>query len=220
MDYSYEIQKLLPKNEFMVVVYRANAYPDYYKTFNPQKFDEAHLKELIEGFAPAVVDFWQRQAGHPEEAPELIISGTASADAPVIVNIPPGYAPELLPVPDYDPFTQYVTQNEIENPLQETVGWTVHDMNTEEIADFLAYWRSNVAVTMRQARMALAQQGLLQTVEDAIELIPEPDKSVISIEWEYSAVVQRSSSWVGVLAPALGMNDEQMDDLFKLAGTL
>jgi hypothetical protein len=60
----------------------------------------------------------------------------------------------------------------------------------------------------------------LQTVEDAIELIPEPDKSVISIEWEYTAVVQRASAWVGVLAPALGMNDEQMDDLFKLAGTL
>lgn len=204
----------------MVVVYRADSYPDYYKTFNPQKFDEAHLKELIEGFAPAVVEFWQRQTEHPEEAPELIISGTASADAPVIVNIPPGYAPELLPVPDYDPFTQYVTQNEIEDPLQETVGWTVHDMTAEEIADFLAYWRSNAAVTMRQARLALLQQGYLSLIEDAINLIPEPDKSKVRTEWEYSAVVERGSVWVAIMQPALGLSDEQMDDLFKLAGTL
>jgi hypothetical protein len=76
------------------------------------------------------------------------------------------------------------------------------------------------SVTMRQARLALAQQGLLQTVEDAIALIPEPDRSAVSIEWEYSAFVKRESSWIGVLAPALGMNDEQMDDLFALAATL
>jgi len=80
--------------------------------------------------------------------------------------------------------------------------------------------RSIMAVTMRQARLALAQQGLLQTVEDAIALIPEPDRAMVMIEWEYSATVERSSQWVATLAPALSLNDEQMDDLFELAATL
>lgn len=128
--------------------------------------------------------------------------------------------PTEEPAPEFDPFTQYITLNQITDPMQETVGWTIHDMTAEEIAEYLANWRSEVAVTMRQARLALAQQGLLQTVEDAIALIPEPDKSAISIEWEYSAVVERASAWVGVLAPALGLSDEQLDDLFKLALTL
>lgn len=220
MNYSYEIEKLLPKNEFMVVVYRAEGYPDYYKTFNPQQFDEAHLKQLIEGFAPAIVEFWQRQAAHPEEAPELVISGTASAEAPVIVDIPPGYAPELLPVPDYDPFTQYVTQNSIEDPLQATVGWTVHDMTAEEQANFLSMWRANFYVSMRQARLALLQEGYLSQIEDAINLIPEPDKSKVQTEWEYSSIVERGSVWIAIMQPALGLSDEQMDNLFKLASTL
>jgi hypothetical protein len=98
--------------------------------------------------------------------------------------------------------------------------WDQHPESVEEKSAFLQEWRKYASVTMRQARLALAQQGFLETVEDAIALIPEPDKSAISIEWEYSATVQRSSSWVGTLAPALGLSDEQMDDLFKLASTL
>ena len=73
---------------------------------------------------------------------------------------------------------------------------------------------------MRQARLALNQQGLLTLVQDAIALIPEPDKTKIQIEWEYASEVDRNSSWVATLQPALGVTDEQMDDLFKLAGTL
>lgn len=77
-----------------------------------------------------------------------------------------------------------------------------------------------VSVTMRQARLALHQQGLLHLVEDAINLIPEPDQSKIRIEWEYAISVDKTSPWLSTFSSALGLTDQQMDDLFKLAATL
>ena len=91
--------------------------------------------------------------------------------------------------------------------------WTGRNKTAEEK-------RTNMIVTMRQARLALAEQGLLSQVQDAISLIPEPDKTKIEIEWEYASEVDRNSSWVSVLQPALGVTDEQIDDLFILARTL
>lgn len=75
-------------------------------------------------------------------------------------------------------------------------------------------------VSMRQARLALHQQGLLSSVEDAINLIPEPEKSKIKIEWEYSNAIFRDSPWLSTFASALGLTEQQMDDLFALAATL
>lgn len=218
MDYTYTINKVLPKAEFMSVTYSAEGYPDYRRNFNPAEFSQEYISQLIENFAPHVVDFWQRQVNHPEDF--TLTGGSGSAEAPVNQSVDFSHAPTIEPQPAFDPFTQYITLNQIEDPMQETVGWTIHDMTAEEIAEYLANWRQSAFVTMRQARLALAQQELLQTVEDAIALIPEPDRSKISVEWEYSAIVERGSSWIGVLAPDLGLSDEQMDDLFKLAATL
>jgi len=80
--------------------------------------------------------------------------------------------------------------------------------------------RSTMVVTMRQARLALLAQGYLPQIQDALALIPEPDKSRVQIEWEYASTVERNSVWVALMIPALGLDDEAMDDLFDLAGTL
>lgn len=117
--------------------------------------------------------------------------------------------------------------------IEQRIGGEGVDENGEPIEGFYGWWQSwtgrnrtpeekrvGVSVTMRQARLALNQQGLLTLVQDAIALIPEPDKTKIQIEWEYASEVDRNSSWVATLQPALGVTDEQMDDLFKLAGTL
>lgn len=80
--------------------------------------------------------------------------------------------------------------------------------------------RPRMIVTMRQARLALLQQGLLANVEAAIASMSEPDKSAVTIEWEYASTVERLSSWVIAMTTALGLTDEQMDDLFVLAETL
>ncbi len=75
-------------------------------------------------------------------------------------------------------------------------------------------------VTMRQARLALLGAGLLDDVEAAIAALPSPQKEAARIEWEYSQEVQRHNGFVSVLAPALGMTDEQTDALFVEAAKL
>ena len=91
----------------------------------------------------------------------------------------------------------------------------------EELELAIKEWnRPRTSVTMRQARLALAQEDKLQLVEDAIALIPEPDKTTISIEWEYASTVERLSPWIDIMASALGMTDVEMDALFELAATL
>lgn len=77
-----------------------------------------------------------------------------------------------------------------------------------------------VAVTMRQARLALLGAGLLDDVDAAIEALPSPHKEAARIEWEYSQEVQRHNGFVSMLAPALGLTDAQTDALFIGAAAL
>ncbi len=75
-------------------------------------------------------------------------------------------------------------------------------------------------VTMRQARRALLAAGKLALVQPAIDALPEPDKSVAHITWEYSTEVQRTNPFVLSLAPALGLDDAGLDALFAAAAVL
>lgn len=77
-----------------------------------------------------------------------------------------------------------------------------------------------VAVTMRQARLALLGAGLLDDVDAAIAALPSPQKEAAKIEWEYSQEVQRHNGFVSVLAPLLGLTEAQTDALFVQATTL
>lgn len=144
MDYSFKIEKLLPKSEFMVVCYTSPGYPKFRKTFNPKAFDEASIHAMIQAFAPHVVEYWERQVDHPEEdAVSINTTGSSSAAAPPPSNVNFSHAPTVEPKPDFDRFTQYVTRNQIEDPMQETVGWTIHDMTAEEQATYLETAKSS-----------------------------------------------------------------------------
>ena len=80
--------------------------------------------------------------------------------------------------------------------------------------------RSKMVVTARQARLALAAIGKLTMIADAIALIPEPDKTQVAIEWEYATTVERTSPWIETMRPALGLSEEEMDQLFVQAAEL
>jgi hypothetical protein len=75
-------------------------------------------------------------------------------------------------------------------------------------------------VTMRQARLALLQAGLLDKVTAAIAGMPSPQKQAAEIEWEYSNPLKRSQPLVTQLGAALGMDTSQLDALFLTASTL
>lgn len=80
--------------------------------------------------------------------------------------------------------------------------------------------RAQMIVTARQARLALNAQGLLAQVETAIQALPEPDRTTISLEWEYAGTIERLSPWIAVMGSGLGLSDSQLDDLFVLAATM
>lgn len=75
-------------------------------------------------------------------------------------------------------------------------------------------------VTMRQARLALLQEGLISKVTDAISELPSPQKETALIEWEYSQEVRRNQPLVQILADILGLDDEAIDGLFIKAASL
>jgi len=71
-------------------------------------------------------------------------------------------------------------------------------------------------ITMRQAKLALLQQGLLSSVNTAIEQSDE----AVKIEWEYATEVKRSGTLVQAIASGLNLTEQQLDDLFVLAASL
>jgi len=76
------------------------------------------------------------------------------------------------------------------------------------------------SVSMRKARLALHMSGLLAEVESAISSLPEPDRTEVSIEWEYAQSVDRNWPRVRQLTDQMGLTEQQVDDLFLLASTL
>lgn len=96
------------------------------------------------------------------------------------------------------------------------------EMLPEEIAALAAQHTVYIpsVVTMRQARLALLQQGLLPQVQAAIDSLPSPQKEAAQIEWDYSSEVHRDKPFVQLLGAALGLTEVQLDDLFTLASTL
>lgn len=77
-----------------------------------------------------------------------------------------------------------------------------------------------VAVTMRQARLALLHAGKLAAVTAAISGLPSPQKEAAQIEWEYSQEVQRHNGFVAQLGPVLGLDAAALDALFVAAAGL
>lgn len=74
-------------------------------------------------------------------------------------------------------------------------------------------------VTMRQARLALLDAGLLSTIETALNSLPEPLKTRSLIEWNHGSVVERNSNLVIQMAGALGLEPQQVDNLFLQASS-
>ena len=75
-------------------------------------------------------------------------------------------------------------------------------------------------VTMRQARLALIGAGLLAQVNTAVANMPGDEGEAARIEWEYAQEVRRDSPLMAALSDALGLSEETLDNLFKVAAGL
>jgi hypothetical protein len=70
-------------------------------------------------------------------------------------------------------------------------------------------------VTPYQARVALLQAGLLDTVNAL--MASEETPAAAKIAWEYATYIERTSPFIQALAPALGLTEQQIDNLFLAA---
>ncbi|MBN9410827.1 MAG: hypothetical protein J0H69_16900 [Burkholderiales bacterium] len=87
-------------------------------------------------------------------------------------------------------------------------------MTDDELAEARSDQPTTVrVVSMRQARLALLSMGLLDDVETAIGMLPEPQKSAAKIEWEYAAEVRSDNPTVMLLAGEIGLDLEQLFDI-------
>lgn len=219
MRYKYELLKILPKNLWVQVKYTCLEPGDYepiFKNFIVEgEFTEENITEMIKNYAHACKNLWQKMSENPEE-----VTFTNEVETELEYNPYDGKEFVQLDQPVFDPFTQYLEHTETITDTQVISGFEILEYSEEERIVVLNNWREAVGCSMRQARLALSQQGLLAQVESSINALPIEQKEKVLIEWEYGSRVERNSPWVNSLGPALGLTDLQLDELFKLALTL
>lgn len=78
------------------------------------------------------------------------------------------------------------------------------------------------SVTMAQARIAMLRAGITEDmVDNLIAAIPDTMlRAETRIWWERATTVERAHYSVGLLAPALGLDDNALDELFRNAATI
>lgn len=72
-------------------------------------------------------------------------------------------------------------------------------------------------VSMRQARLAMLQAGILDDVETLIQQMPGEEGRAARIDWEYALDVKRDWPLIEALGAQLGMSGEQIDEMFIAA---
>ena len=74
------------------------------------------------------------------------------------------------------------------------------------------------AVSRFQARMALRAAGMFDAVE---AMMADPEAPIAAVEaWQTAQEFRRLSPTISAMAQALGLTDEQLDDLFRAAGKI
>ena len=84
-----------------------------------------------------------------------------------------------------------------------TQQWTSRDFTTEELVP--------AKISMRQARLVLNANGLLDTITNAINASSDEE---MKIEWEYATEVERNWTSLVALTASLGMSSDDVDNLF------
>ena len=87
---------------------------------------------------------------------------------------------------------------------------------TDLVNAYIKETMTPTVVTMRQARLALLDIGMLDVVQGAIE--QSGDQSM-KVEWEYAIEVRRDWNSLIAMTESMGMTSDELDDIFILAGT-
>lgn len=75
-------------------------------------------------------------------------------------------------------------------------------------------------VTMRQARLALYNAGLLDAAQAVIDALPMPARRQAQIEWEYALSVRRDHPLIALMISEGLATEAEVDGLFMAAAGL
>lgn len=100
-----------------------------------------------------------------------------------------------------------VPQREAETWVQLKAEYTI------EIEDYNPVPQS---ISPAQARLALIQAGLYQTVLDTVAVATDD----VKVYWEYANTFERTNPILNSMASAIGITDEQLDELFRYGARL
>lgn len=73
------------------------------------------------------------------------------------------------------------------------------------------------AITAKQMRRALLDNGYLEQIETIIAGLKEPHRSRLRVDWQNTTEFKRDDPTIAALAPLLGLTDRQLDRLFIAA---
>ena len=96
---------------------------------------------------------------------------------------------------------------------------TQRELTPEELAQMQEWENQPLPVpseiTARQLRMALIMNGVdFQDIHDVLEQLPEPQKSLAKINWEYAGTFERDNGMMQEMIPLLGFSEEQINEIF------
>ena len=165
------------------------------------------LNQAVEKFPYSINDLKKDnpQVSFPEQLTDALLAE---------FNVFPVVATE----PGHDPASQVATQNScFYNADQQRweTAWAVRDLTVEELE---AAYQASIpqVVSIRQAKLALLEAGLLNTVNAAVAAADQATQ----IEWEYATEIRRDWPTLVALTPMLGLTNNQIDQLFIVAATL
>lgn len=93
---------------------------------------------------------------------------------------------------------------------------TGRNKTPEEIAAEQEEWRRSTSVTPLQIRRALRQVGLLDEVQNFVE----NSSAEVREAWEYAIQIDRNNDLIIGAANTIGISEQEVDSLFRLAATL
>lgn len=76
------------------------------------------------------------------------------------------------------------------------------------------------AITARQMRRALLDNGYLAQIESIIDSLQEPQRSRLRVDWQNTTEFKRDDQTIAALAPILGVTNQQLDRLFIAAAKI
>ena len=108
-------------------------------------------------------------------------------------------------------------------PIAGAIGMTIAPDNALAVFDGSVWVEPTIvphSVDMRQARLALFNNGHLNTVQAALEELAEPTRTASLIEWEFAKTVERDNALTQAMVAILGLTEAQTDALFIQAASL